>query len=228
MKKKYFYKKDTYGKGTSIAYILYEEHTQKIQKLVLEDLSYESGNFENFVDFMNSEEWIDCSSKNSEVIIDGVFDLVYKDLEDGIAKKYIEVFGQYVDIHLTRYHMKDENLITNNHRNTYIQFINNQHKIKENLDLALLEHFKECYEDWNLEEYSTEEEIAETKKILKNPKIATDKLLSLSYIEIFDNNENIEESIIKFNYEFEWDPEHGVGVNLKNWEVEEIGGCSQV
>lgn len=57
-----------------------------------------------------------------------------------------------------------------------------------------------CYEDWNFEEHSTEKEIIEIKEVLKNPKIATDKLLSISYIEICD--ENTDKSILKFIIEF--------------------------
>ncbi len=117
-----------------------------------------------------------------------------------------------------------EKVISKQQVNDYLYFMENSEKILKNVSQALLEYYLECYEEMALDERGFEEISSESELIPLLSKENDDGKTDI-YPSIYIKDER---DYIGMGFNCKWDDDNGIGIQIVDGEVDEIGGLDIV
>ncbi len=139
-------------------------------------------------------------------IIDSVFGELTFDDYDWVNNIDISIFGKTTNIELVVQPNDDDNSIFDEQRMAYDDFINNKDKLIKDIELAVAKYYKEV--------------LLNTGRAQVDDKEIPDLVEPLSLI--FPMVLNAGETRVGLSFNADCDPEHGIGVLLKNGNIEEV------
>jgi len=139
-------------------------------------------------------------------IIDSVFGELTFDDYDWVKNIDISIFGKTSNMELVVQPSDDANSIFDEQRIAYSEFINNKEKLIKEIELAVVKYYQEVL-------LNTGRSKVDDKKIpdLVEP-------LSLIFPMVLKAGE----TRVGLSFNTDCDPEHGIGVLLKNGKIEEV------
>jgi len=139
-------------------------------------------------------------------IIDNVFGELIFDDYDWVKNIDISIFGKTSNMELVVQPNDDANSIFDEQRIAYSQFINNKEKLIKEIELAVVKYYQEV--------------LLNTSRTKVDDKEIPDLVEPLSLI--FPMVLKVGETRVGLSFNADCDPEHGIGVLLKNGNIEEI------
>lgn len=139
-------------------------------------------------------------------IIDSVFGELTFDDYDWVKNIDISIFGKTSNMELVVQPNDDANSIFDEQRIAYSEFINNKEKLIKEIELAVVKYYQEV--------------LLNTGRTKVDDKKIPDLVEPLSLI--FPMVLKAGETRVGLSFNADCDPEHGIGVLLKNGKIEEV------
>lgn len=139
-------------------------------------------------------------------IIDSVFGELTFDDYDWVRNIDLSLFGKIANLELVVQPNDDNNSILDEQRMAYDEFIANRDKLIEDIEFAVIDYYQTV--------------LLETGRAKVDDKEIPDLVEPLSLI--FPMVLKSGERRIGLSFNAECDPEHGIGVMLKNGKIEEV------